>query len=86
MNFGDWVLKINCEHPIIETLQVFYKFLVVVLKSPYIQFLSGPPDTSYLQTQIWINIRVGRRIILISLIQPAIICLLKMKNKFIKFK
>ena len=86
MNFGDWVLKIDCEHPMIETLQAFQKFLVVVLKSSYTQFLSGPPNKSYLQIQIRINIRVGRRIILISLIQPAVICLLEMKNKFIKFK
>ena len=41
---------------------------------------------SYLQPQIWINIQVGRRIVLVFLLQPAVICLLEIKNKFIKLK
>ena len=40
---------------------------------------------SYLHPQIWIEIRMGRRIVLISLPQPAIKGLLKMKKEIIIF-
>jgi len=41
---------------------------------------------SCLQLQIWIKIRMGRRIVLVSLIQVVVIYILKRKNKFIKLK
>jgi hypothetical protein len=45
----------------------------------------GSIRRSYLYPHIWIKIRVGRRIVLVSLSQPAVICLLKIKTKIIKF-
>jgi len=44
MYASDRVLDTVWELPTVETLQVTHKFSVVVLESPYIQFLSGPPD------------------------------------------
>jgi len=44
VNSGDWVLGIDCELPTVETLWAVYKFSVVVLKSLYTRFLSGPLD------------------------------------------
>jgi len=45
----------------------------------------GSIRRSYLHPQIWIEIRMGRRIVPISLPQPAIISLLKMKKEIIIF-
>jgi hypothetical protein len=42
-------------------------------------------ERSYFHPQIWIKIRVGRRIVLVSLSPPAVICLLEIKTKIIKF-
>jgi hypothetical protein len=39
-----WVFGIDCKHPTIEALWVVRKFPIVLLRSPYIRFLSGPPD------------------------------------------
>jgi hypothetical protein len=41
-NSGVWMLGTDCEHPTVETLRVIRKFSVVVLKSSYTRFLSGP--------------------------------------------
>jgi len=45
----------------------------------------GSTRRSYLHPQIWIEIRMGRRIVHISLSQPAIIGLQKMKKEIIIF-
>jgi len=41
-NSGVWMLGTYYEHPTVETLRVVHKFSVVVLKSSYTRFLSGP--------------------------------------------
>jgi hypothetical protein len=88
-NSWDWMLNIDCELPIVKTLRAIYNFLAVVLESSYIRFLSGPPDDpawSCLHSQIWIKIQMGRRIVLVSLPQPTVICPLKIKkNEIMKF-
>ena len=76
-NSLDWILDIDWKLSIVETLQVAHKFSAVVLERPYTRFLSAPWSNLY--PQIRIKIRMGRRIVPISLPQPIIIDLLKMK-------
>jgi hypothetical protein len=69
MNSSDWVLDTDRELPTVETLQADHKFSAAVLESPQTRFFSDPPNDP---TSIW----MGRRIVPISLPQPAIIGLL----------
>jgi hypothetical protein len=84
VNSGDWVLNSNCKLPIsiptVETLWVIRKFSTVVVDSPYTRFLSGPPDNPASNYKSKSKIQVDRRIVLISLLQPAITCLLEIKK------
>ena len=45
----------------------------------------GFTEWSYLHPQIQVEIWMGQRIIIVSLLQLDVICILKRKNKFIKF-
>jgi hypothetical protein len=58
----------------VETLRAVHKFAVVVLDDP----------ASNHKNQI--DIQMGRKIVHTSLLQTAVICILKIKNKFIKLK
>jgi hypothetical protein len=77
----DWVLDIDCKLPTIETLRAIRKFLAVVLESSYTWFLLGPLD----DPASICKFKSKSRIIPVSLPQPAVICLLEIKIKIIKF-
>ena len=81
----DWVLDTDGELPMVETLRADRKFLAVVLESSQTRFFSGPPDDPTSIHKSWIEIWIGRRIVPISLPQPAIIGLLKLFKKIIIF-
>jgi hypothetical protein len=64
----------------VEALWVVRKFSVVVLESPYTWLLSGPPDDPASKPQIQIEIQVGWKILLVSILQPVVIGLLEIKK------
>ena len=43
-NSGVWVLGTNYKHPMIKTLWVICKFLIILVESPNTRFLLGPLD------------------------------------------
>jgi hypothetical protein len=74
VNFGIWVLEINCEHPMVEALWVIHKFSAVLLKSPY-NHKSGSRSE-------WVE----GLFIYLSFSRLLYLGILERKNKFIKFK
>ena len=84
MNSSDWALDTDGELPTVETLQATQVFGRCV-GEPVDPIFIESTRRSYLHPQIWIEFRMDRRIVPISLPQPAIIGLLKffLKNHHI---